>query len=732
MKFNRNHIILLLVILQLFLCKINIKPDHKHPYTVSPSKRCFHKPNMFSQYMSSNRMNRKSATTQSIYSNAKFENIRIHFDYTYTLPEEEKIFREFIIPPVKSFYETTLKVRRLPGKIYFPEKGGSQCYGVEIPEKMKSEGVDADAIIFISTVRGNKKYEIDKNLSNSNNNTNEANSNFKNRDEFVFFDKYFKKNNEKQNTPDWDINDEIDSGLIGWSYACIQDAYSLRPIVGLMQYVMDIIPNESQIEEAIWTTLHEFMHIFAFDHFLFSDFINNNFERLGINNIIRIKSRLKGLKEMIVQRKDYFNDFDKFVSFDKNNTENNKKNTKIKPKNNKQDINVNISIEIDNSTEFNTTDHEIESFSEIPKINLTLLDEYEEIPVPSNFNLTTLLNYIDNFRTYTKMYVSTPKVLKKAKEYYGCQNLIGMELEHMGGLGSAYVHWSKKILNTEFMIADSYGENYISELSLALLEDSGWYKVDYSKAQGIKWGKGKGCDFLNEKCINEIPSKHFLKKNTFTYTTKFKNEFCTNFNEEQCSINRKFRGICAVREFPGKGIIPPEFNYFSKSTENQNDIGGITEFGDYCPYPLEIRDQDNNEISIGNCITGEIIRKEAGEKICEDCRCFHSSLLKEKKKNITDDEEESGHNAVCYEAKCKIEHNGKPYLAILIEDNELRCPYGGGKLTVEGYNGEIECPHYSVICGDNNSNQSGNEWLLSHISKKLLQLFTKYIWKLIN
>ena len=161
MKFNRKHIILLLVILQLSLCKINIKPDHKHPYTVSPSKRCFHKPNMFSQYMSSNRMNRKSATTQSIYSNAKFENIRIHFDYTYTLPEEEKIFREFIIPPVKSFYESTLKVRRLPGKIFFPEKGGSQCYGVEIPEKMKSEGVDADAIIFISTVRGNKKYEID-------------------------------------------------------------------------------------------------------------------------------------------------------------------------------------------------------------------------------------------------------------------------------------------------------------------------------------------------------------------------------------------------------------------------------------------------------------------------------------------------------------------------------------------------------------------------------------------
>lgn len=732
MKFNRNHLILILVILQLAFCKISIKTEEKHLYTVSPSKKCFHKHNMFSQYMSYSRMNRKSAETQSMYSNAKFENIRIHFDYTYTLPEEEKIFREFIIPPVKSFFETTLKVRRLPGKIFFPEKGGLQCYGVDIPEKMKNEGVDADTIIFISTVRGNKKYENDKNLKNSSNSTDEGNTSFKNRDEFDFFDKYFKKNSkEKQQTPEWDINDEMDSEIIGWSYSCIQDIYSLRPIVGIMQYVMDIVPNESQIEEAIWTTLHEFMHIFAFDDFLFNDFVNPNFERLGINNVIRIKSRLKGLKEMIEQRKDYFNDFEKFVSFELNNTENNdkeknkNKSTKIKPKNDKQDVSI-----IDNSTEIKSTDNESISFSEIPTINLTLLDEYEEIPIPSNFNLTTLIHYIDNFQTYTKIYVSTPKVLKKAREYYKCQNLIGMELEHMGGSGSAYNHWSKRALNTEFMIADSYGENYISELSLALLEDSGWYKVDYSKAQGIKWGKGKGCDFLNEKCINEIPSKHFLKKNTFTYTTKFKNEFCTNFNEEKCSINRKFRGICAVREFQGKGVIPPEFNYFSKYTENQNDIGGIIEFGEYCTYPIEMRDKDS-VASIGNCITGEIIRKEAGEKICENCRCFHSSLLKEKKKNITDDEE-SGYNAVCYEAKCKIDQNSKPYLAILIEDNELRCPYGGGKLTVEGYDGEIECPHYSDICGDNNSNQNGNEWLFSHISKKLLQLFTKYIWKIIN
>ena len=43
---------------------------------------------------------------------------------------------------------------------------------------------------------------------------------------------------------------------------------------------------------------------------------------------------------------------------------------------------------------------------------------------------------------------------------------------------------------------------FVDPVSLALLEDSGWYKVNYSIAEDYPWGKGKGCSF--EKEFNEF------------------------------------------------------------------------------------------------------------------------------------------------------------------------------------------------------------------------------------
>lgn len=665
-------------IISISLCALLSKPSQSVPYSIKASKKCYHKQSTFPQFLSSTKLNRKS---KSIYSNAKFDNIRIHFDYTYTLPYEEKIIKEFIIPPVKTFYESTLKVRRVPGKINFPQKGEVKCQGVDIPQKMLSEGVEADILIFITTVRGMKKYEYDK--RNKNNSTINNSSN----DDVDFLDKYFRNITNKTDNHtllEWEINDGLD-GVIGWSYSCIQDMFTYRPIVGVMQYVSDIIPDEREIQEAIWTTLHEFNHIFVFDTLLYEHFIDNNFQKLGINKVLKMKSRLKGLKRIIEHRKKYFDDLERFLFLD------------------------------------NITNHDNIDLEEM-KMTLPLQDEYEEIPIPSNFNLSTIIYAINNFSDYTKIYISTPKVLKKAKKYFNCNSMIGVELEHLGGIGSAYSHWSKRILNTEYMIADSYGENYISSLSLALFEDSGWYKVDYSKAQDIKWGKGKGCAFLNEKCIEEKRSNKFLKRN-LVYSTKYKNEFCTNFNEEQCSINRKFRGVCAVREYESKGQIPIEYNYFSKNKDYKNDIGGVDSFGDYCPYPLEIRDKESYS-PIGNCISGTLLRKENGEKICEDCRCFHSSLTKSNK--------EGDLKAICYETKCKRDNTGKNVLVVYIEDKEIICPYKGGMLTVEEFTGEIECPEYSMICNDEDEIITENEWMFSHISKKLLKFIYSYVLKIIK
>jgi hypothetical protein len=42
----------------------------------------------------------------------------------------------------------------------------------------------------------------------------------------------------------------------------------------------------------------------------------------------------------------------------------------------------------------------------------------------------------------------------------------------------------------------------VSELTLALLEDSGMYRADYSKAMNWSWGKNAGCHF-QKRVLNQ-------------------------------------------------------------------------------------------------------------------------------------------------------------------------------------------------------------------------------------
>lgn len=42
-----------------------------------------------------------------------------------------------------------------------------------------------------------------------------------------------------------------------------------------------------------------------------------------------------------------------------------------------------------------------------------------------------------------------------------------------------------------------------SNFTLALLEDSGWYKPTYKNVDPVIWGKNKGCTFI-EKCSPKL------------------------------------------------------------------------------------------------------------------------------------------------------------------------------------------------------------------------------------
>ena len=56
-------------------------------------------------------------------------------------------------------------------------------------------------------------------------------------------------------------------------------------------------------------------------------------------------------------------------------------------------------------------------------------------------------------------------------------------------------------MGNALMTSDNMANPVFTDISMALLEDSGWYKVDYNKAETFTFGKNSGCDFLTKPCM---------------------------------------------------------------------------------------------------------------------------------------------------------------------------------------------------------------------------------------
>lgn len=87
-----------------------------------------------------------------------------------------------------------------------------------------------------------------------------------------------------------------------------------------------------------------------------------------------------------------------------------------------------------------------------------------------------------------------PKVKEVAQKFYGCSNCKGIPLQNDNGkLGG---HWSEYFLATELMTPVTGADpELVSPMTLALCEDSGWYKADYSFTENYAYHKGEGCKF---------------------------------------------------------------------------------------------------------------------------------------------------------------------------------------------------------------------------------------------
>jgi len=91
-------------------------------------------------------------------------------------------------------------------------------------------------------------------------------------------------------------------------------------------------------------------------------------------------------------------------------------------------------------------------------------------------NDTVLTYEVINEINRTK--ISTSKVIEYAKKHFNCENITGIELENYGSSGSIGSHWESRIMLGDYMISTNYAEFVISDITMALFEDSGWYGVN--------------------------------------------------------------------------------------------------------------------------------------------------------------------------------------------------------------------------------------------------------------
>ena len=188
--------------------------------------------------------------------------------------------------------------------------------------------------------------------------------------------------------------------------------------------------------------------------------------------------------------------------------------------------------------------------------------------------------------------ITTPKVKAAAREFFDCDELEGMELENQNDIGSLYFldsHWKARLVYGEIMSSHTRPSTtpFVSAMTFAFFEDSGWYQMDYSMTstpvRGATWGYKAGCAFVQEKCINDETGE-------VQRPPIFPNAFCA-VDTIQCSGDGKRIGRCAPR-----AATPPSFSVLPQYQYN-NGLGSLDRLVDFCPVLTdEMSADDSHEL----------------------------------------------------------------------------------------------------------------------------------------
>lgn len=222
--------------------------------------------------------------------------------------------------------------------------------------------------------------------------------------------------------------------------------------------------------------------------------------------------------------------------------------------------------------------------------NVTCLDgTIESINLPS----TTTMIEGTTARGIKYYEIVTPTVRNIVANQFNCwtpqdDRLIGARLDTNDGncIGS---HWSTRLFATETMVSrDMSWKQSVTALTLALMEDTGWYKATYDASSGVQfpsaYGYGRGCAFLTDDCIIDggaVPLN--FGSEIFCNTT-------TLMSDVKCDASHQRTARCDLVDYDiydSDPIYPYLDNVPLPGAQYQARFGGSSNLGSFLRFDAE-------------------------------------------------------------------------------------------------------------------------------------------------
>lgn len=233
--------------------------------------------------------------------------------------------------------------------------------------------------------------------------------------------------------------------------------------------------------------------------------------------------------------------------------------------------------------------------------------------------------------------IVTPKVATVAQNQFNCPGLEGGSLENQPTRSDSCTgdHWDERLFYPEAMSGViSPTTNILSSLTLALMEDSGWYQANYTMSRMSPWGLGAGCDFVEQPCL--LKSSDGGRPEIPDYGRGF---FCNKDGEQACSSELSHKMSCSVIDYSflvGSASLPASNQFFSSPT-----MGGSRQ-ADYCPVygttynnrkaeALSCRDPRNapstfNSYDESYGPESDCLESSSGEGVCYESACVQDEM----------------------------------------------------------------------------------------------------------